>query len=113
MLGMLGQEQCLGLAVTGLLLEVGPHRGSPVVPDEASRTESDLEVVILQPPAQVNVVPCLAENRIEHPDLLQRPLIQGHVAARNVLGLPIRQHDVSGAAGGHHHRCGHARVFRR
>ena len=53
------------------------------------------------------------ENRIEPANLLQRPLVKRHVAARNVLRLAVGQHDVRRAARRNHDRRRHQRVLRR
>ena len=88
----------LGLAVARLLLEVGADRVAPVVPDEASRAEADPVAALLEPPADVHVVAGLPEDRVEAADLLQRPSVERHVAARDVLREAVGEHHVGGAA---------------
>src|SRR5205809_858940 len=70
MLRMLAYEQRLRGPIARLLFQVGPHRRAPIVPHKSGGAESDLETLVLQPPANVHVVSRPAENRIEQPDLL-------------------------------------------
>ena len=86
---MLAHQQRFGFAVTGLLLQVGADRRTPVVPHKTRRVESELAPALLQAPADVHIVAGLAKNRIEPAYLLQRPSEERHVAAGNVLGLAV------------------------
>src|SRR6476620_9655230 len=89
LLRMLPHEPGLALAVADLLPPV-PANGRPMVmPDERGRRESDLPASGLQPPADVDVVSCAQKSRIETSDGQQRVSLEGHVAARYVLGDPI------------------------
>jgi hypothetical protein len=110
---VLAHQHRLGLAVALLLLEVGPHRGAPVVPDESRRVEPDAIPPLLQPPAQVHVIARLREDGIEPANLLQRPLVERHVAPGDVFGHTIVEHHVGRSARGHEHRGGDRRILRR
>ena len=83
------------------------------MPDKGRRAETDLEARLLQAPAQVHVVARLVEHRVEPADLLQRPFVERHVAAGNVLGLAVGQHHVRRSARRSHDRRGHQRILRR
>ena len=110
---VLAHQQGLRLPVTALLSHVSPDGRAPVVPDKGRRAETNLQARLLQAPAQVHVVARPVEDRIEPAHLRQRPLVERHVAAGDVLRLAVGQHDVRRAARRRHHRCGHQRVLRR
>ena len=103
----------LGLAVAALLAQVGPERRTPVMPDERRRAEADAVAAFLQAPANVHVVAGAMENGIEAADLHQGPFVKGHVAAGNVFGLTVGQHDVRGSARRNHHGRRHGGIIRR
>ena len=110
-LRVLAHQQGFRFAVAGLLLQVSADRGTPVVPDKTGVTESELAASLLQTPADIHVVTRRAKHRIEPADFLQRPFVKHHVAAGNVLGLTVGQHDVGRSAGRDHHRRGHKRII--
>ena len=68
-----------------------------MVPHHRGRAESQLEVSLAQPPARVDVVSSDAKLRIEAADLLESAAPKRHVAARDVLCLPVRQEHVHGS----------------
>ena len=90
------------LAVAMLLLQVGCHRGSPVMPDKSRMGKADLVTAFLKSPADVDIVTGLAIDRIEAANLLQGPFVEDHVAAWNVFREPVGQHDMGGASRGNH-----------
>src|SRR5438034_2340566 len=98
-LGPLRREERLGSTVAFLLLPERAHRVSPMVPHDRSWTEAELPTRLLQLPAHVHIVASDAELRIEAADRLQRRFPEGHVAARDVLRLPVGEDDVRRAAG--------------
>ena len=98
-LRMLPHEQRLGLPVARLLFEVGPQGRAAIMPDKTRRAESELEIMVLQSPTHVHVVPRAAENRIEQPDFLERALKERHVAAGDVFGFAVGQHHMGRPAG--------------
>src|SRR4051812_42934920 len=76
------------------------------MPDEAAGTETDFVTLLLEAPADVHVVAGFAENGIEAGDVFEGPFVEGHVAAGNVFGETIGEHDVRGTAGRSHHAGG-------
>src|SRR5215203_3736783 len=87
-------QERFGFAVARLLFQIGFYGRAPVVPDEAGWTEPDAVTGLLQAPAHIHVISSLAINRIEAANVIERPFVEGHVAAGNVLGLAIVQHHV-------------------
>src|SRR5205814_2038541 len=77
-----------------------------MVPNASARCEGDPVASLLQPPAEVHIVPGLAELWIEAVDRLEHLAAEGHVAAgdvlrdlltlQNVRRLPRRRGDASG-----------------
>src|SRR5215211_8616240 len=61
-------EKRLRPAVATLLAPVGAQRAPPVVPDHRRGAEAELPPQLAQPPADVDVVACHAELRIEATD---------------------------------------------
>src|SRR2546422_505456 len=86
---MLSNKQRLGLSVASLLLEVGLEVRAPVVPDKTGGAKSDLVTEPLQTPAKIDIIAGLPKHGIEAVDFVKRPFIKGHVAAWDVLGLPV------------------------
>src|SRR5262245_5148211 len=68
------------------------------MPNKAGRTEPDFVTRLLQAPADVDVVACLAEYRVEASDFDERPFEKGHIAAGDMFRLTIREHYVRGPA---------------
>ena len=77
-------------------------RGPPVVPDHRGGAEADPPARVLEPPADVHVVAGHPERRVESTDRRERRAPERHVAARDVLGLGVRQQHVDRARPG---RC--------
>src|SRR5258708_5904395 len=82
------------------------------MPHKGSRTEPDPITGLLESPAQINVVPCLAKYGIEPANLQQDPFEKSHVATGNVFSLAIRQHNVRRAARGNHDSRSDRRILR-
>ena len=70
-----------------------------MMPDDRGRTESDDVAFLLQAPAKIDVVACLAILGIEAADAIECPAIKGHVTPGNVLGHRIGQEHVARSAG--------------
>src|SRR5207302_7214347 len=85
LVGMLETQECLGLAITRLLPLVGTGRGPPVMPDKRAGSEGNPVAGLLQPPADIDIVACLAILRIETVDRLQGAAAKSHVASGNML----------------------------
>ena len=49
---------------------------------------------INESPAEIDIIPCFSEDRIKPAQFLEHLGAEGHVAARNVLRLAVREHDV-------------------
>ncbi len=77
-------------SIPELLVQVGPHRSSRVVPDKGRRVKTDLPVAVEHAPAEVDVIARDHVDRVETPELLHSRAPEGHVAARHVLGSVIR-----------------------
>src|SRR5919199_6177963 len=95
LLGPLLFEQGLRLSIAALLLPVGAHRVAPVMPDHGGGAEPERPATLLQAPADVDIVAGDAVAGIKPSDRLQRLLAEGHIAARNMLRLAVRQQDMS------------------
>ncbi len=93
---MLVAQHRLGLAITGLLAEVGAHLEPAVMPHHRRRAEPDDVTALHEPPADIDVVAGLAVLGIEAADFLQRPFVIGHVATGNVLGNRVGQEHMAG-----------------
>ena len=110
---MLALEPSLGLAVAHLLAPERFHRWSSVMPYDRRRAEADPVAQIEKAPADVYVVGGLGEDGVEPADFLERPLAEGHVATRDVLGRLVVEHDLRGSARRAVDALGHPRVFGR
>ena len=105
LVGVLGVQQGLGLAIAGLLLEVRTRVLAAMMPDERPRREGDQEPLMLETPADIHVVAGLAKLGIEPVDRLEDLAAKSHVAAGDMLGDLVAQQDMRRLA-----RCGrHAR----
>jgi hypothetical protein len=92
------------------LLPVGAHGLAPVVPNQRRRVKADFPAGLLDAPANVDVIACGPELRIETTDRAQPLDAKRHVATRNVLGFAVREQHVRGPTGRVGHRFGHQTV---
>ena len=76
------------------------------MPDQRRRVEAQRQPLLLQPPADVDVVAGDPELRVEAADRQQVGPAEGHVAAGDVLGLDVRHQHVHGSARGVGHAGG-------
>jgi hypothetical protein len=106
-------EEGFRFAVAVLLFHVIAHRGATVMPHKSRRREAEGVALLLEPPADIDIIACLPKNRVEPADLFECPFIEGHVAAGNVFGYAIGEHHVRGAARRDHDRSGDPGIFRR
>ena len=97
-LGPLAGQQRLGATVAALLPDVRAYGIAAVVPDDRGRVEAQRPAAIAEAPANVDIVAGGSELRIESSDLPETSGAKRHVAARDVLGLPIRDEHVQRAA---------------
>src|SRR5438067_6468350 len=112
-LGPLRLEQRLCPPIALLLAPEVPDRVAPVVPHERRWAEPQGPALLLEPPAEVHVVAGRPEARVPAVDRLERLPPERAVAARDVLGLAIRQEDVDRPAGGVRYAVGDRSVSRR
>src|SRR6266540_6105180 len=94
----LALEECLRPAIPALLLPVGSHRVSSMVPDHGAGVISDAAPRIRQPPTEVHVVASGAKSWIEPARALECRLAKSHIAAGNVFCLEVGNQDVDRAA---------------
>lgn len=98
--GVFFEEEGFGTAIAHLLFEVFPGGGAAMVPDEGGSGEAEREAGVVESPAEVDVVACGLEDGIEAADLREGGLFDRKVAAGEVLGGGVIEHDVGGRAGG-------------
>src|SRR5438552_18984213 len=65
-----------------------------MMPDDRRGAEADAIPPIEEAPANVHVIRGFGEDRIEPADLLESPLAERHVTARNVLSRLVIQHNL-------------------
>src|SRR6267378_1927428 len=78
-------ESRFGPAIAVLLLPISADRVAAVVPHHRCRAEADRPALVLQAPADVDIVAGRAKARVEAADRDQRLLAIRHIAAGNVL----------------------------
>src|SRR5215471_15092165 len=98
-IGVLETQERLGLAIAGLLTQIGPRVLTSMMPDECARSESDPISCLLQPPAQIDVVTGLAVSRVETVELQQDFPSKRHITTGNVFRDLIAFQHVGGLAG--------------
>jgi hypothetical protein len=94
---MLPLQKRLGDPIANLLPPERADGRSAMVPDQRRRAESKPVPAFEQPPADVDIISRRPVGRVESGNLIERPLPERHVAARDVLGGLIVQHDLSRA----------------
>ena len=65
------------------------------MPDDGCRAETERVADLEQAPADVDIVSRDAELRVESAHVFKGSLAEGHIAARNVLGVPVGDQHVS------------------
>src|SRR5919106_3009050 len=86
---MLAEKHCLCLTIAHLLFEVGFDGLAAMMPHDGGRTEANSVAAILQPPADIHIVPGGGIRRIKPPHLGERRLAECHVTTWDVLCGPI------------------------
>src|SRR2546422_3079831 len=81
----------LGLAVASLLSPIGADRIAAMMPNDRCRAKPQCPTFLLQSPANIDVIACDTELRVECADGFEAGFAKSHVAARNVFGLSIRE----------------------
>lgn len=92
--GMFELQQRFCFTIAGLLFQVRAWVLAAMMPDKRAGRHGNPVAGLLQTPADIDVVPCLAILRIEAIDCFEHLAAKGHVAARNVLGHLIAFQDV-------------------
>src|SRR5262249_14948387 len=110
---VLEPQEALCMAVTFLLLEIGPDGLTPMMPDHRRRRKADLITGFLQTPAEVHIIACCPIFRVDPFDLLERRFKKGHVAAGNMLGDLIGDQHMSRLARRYRDPGGERTVVRR
>ena len=88
------------------------QREAPVVPDDRRRAECDHAPRLLKPPAKIHIVARLAVFGVEPAYKVERPTVECHIAAGNVLRHDIREQNMARTARRRRHTSLHP-VFRR
>ena len=83
---MFEPQQRFGLAVPILLPEESPKSEPPVMPDDRGGVKCDNPPSLLNPPAEIDIIPGFAIFRIEAANAFERPAVKRHVTAGNMLG---------------------------
>ncbi len=96
---MFKEEQSFGLAVAALLFQVIANRVAAKVPNHRRRAETDFVTLVLQTPANVDVIPGSSKNGIETGDSLERFTTESHVATGYMFSDFIIEQNVSGGTG--------------
>jgi hypothetical protein len=86
---VLETEERLGFAVALLLLAEGLEREAAIVPDNGRGAECDDSPLLLEAPAEIDIVARLAVFGIESANLVKGPAMEGHIASGDVL-----RHDI-------------------
>src|SRR5690242_5067476 len=92
-------QERLGLSIALLLPPIGGYGIATMMPDDCRRAKSQGPAARLQAPADIDVVACGVELRIEAADGGQGRFAEGHVTAGNVLRDLVGQEDMHGTAG--------------
>src|SRR5262249_3067603 len=80
LLRVMGHQPGLALTVPYLLMPVGLHLRSMVVPDQRGRRKANLPAARLQPPADIDVIARAKIDWIEPPDREKRFAPKRHIA---------------------------------
>ena len=95
---MMRIERRFTFAVAHLLVPISLHGRPVVVPDERRGRKPDAKTPCLQPPADIHVVASAKVDRVEAVDRQERVPAERHVAAWQMLGDAVVEHDVTGFA---------------
>ena len=93
------EEEGFGFPVAHLLFEVSPGRSAAVMPNEGGAAEPEGVSGVAESPAKVDVVSGGVELFVESADLIEGGSSYREVAAGEVLGGGVVEHDVGGCAG--------------
>src|ERR1051325_6748061 len=106
-------EQRFGLSVTDLLVPVGEHGVSPVMPYHRCRAEAEREAFLLKTPADVDIVAGGANLFIEYADIEQRGFAECHVASGDMFRFLVAQEHVDRTARSVSYAIGNRTIVRR
>src|ERR1017187_3978696 len=93
-LRVFASQQRLRDTVTALLPQVGLDGVATVMPDKARVGKRDLAAALEQAPTNVHVVARRAKLCVEPVGLIERPFPESHIAAGDVLRVPVVKHHV-------------------
>ena len=99
-MGMFFKEEGFGMAIAHLLSKIFPGSGPAVVPDKGSSRKSKSESSVTKPPTEIDVVTSSLEDGVEAIDLSKGGFFDREMAAGQVLGGEVINHDMSGSARG-------------
>src|SRR5262245_8344778 len=92
--GPLALQQCLSPAIAFLLLPIRLDGITTMMPDQSRGMKTNRPAVLLQPPADVDIIPSRTKLRVETTNGLERGSPKRHVTPGNVLGFMVREHDM-------------------
>ena len=77
------------MTVADLLFEKTKDRGTPVMPDKSSWSETELVSGVPQAPAEIDIITCGVEDRIESSDLMESLATYRNVASGQMFRMRI------------------------
>src|SRR5438067_12169155 len=95
---MFDAAQRLRFAIAILLSQKSAKSQTPIVPHGGSRSASDHPSSLLDSPAKIDVITCLAIFGIKPARTFKRPPVKGHVTTGNVLGNCISEQNMTWTA---------------
>src|ERR1700688_2776079 len=95
---MFEAQQRLRFTVAILLFQESGESKTPIVPHDCSWTESDDPSSLLDSPAKIDVITCLAIFGIEAAGGFKGAPVKSHVTARNVLGDCVSKQNMTWTA---------------
>lgn len=95
---VLGQQNGFGSTITDLLAEVTGNGGSTIVPDECPGGEAQAKTGIAEAPTEINIITGGAEIRIKASNGVKGFFHDGEIAAREMFGFDVIDHDVAWCA---------------
>jgi hypothetical protein len=90
-------QQCLGMTVAALLVQISLHGEAAVMPDHGARGQN-AAALLAQPPADIHIITGGGELRTETADADRARLADGQIAAGQMLGLRVVQQHVCGCS---------------
>src|SRR5262245_5157651 len=110
---MLEIQLRLSFTVATLLIEISAHSITAEVPHHRGRAKPDLIPLVLQSPAQVDIVSSRAEHRVESANLFQSRLPERHIATGNMFSNFVVEQNVRWSSRRHRYGRRDECIFRR